>query len=104
MQPARTRGAIDAAEQLGIELTVQIGQQRADRMRAAHDQAARRTVRYVTQSLRDFDDACPRLLGNVRMTIKRARHRGHRDPCFSRDIADRHHHADYHLSGANRVR
>ena len=72
MQAARARGKVDAANQFRKEFTVQVGQQRADRLRASRDQAARGTVRDVTQLLGHAHDALAGLIGNVGVAVQRA--------------------------------
>src|SRR3546814_19314413 len=72
------RDLVDAADQFGEELAVQVGQDHADGVGAAAAEAARGVVRAVTQLVGHAEHALAYGLGHVLVTVEGPRHRRHR--------------------------
>src|SRR3546814_12440424 len=91
---ALARDLVDAADQFGEELAVQVGQDHADGVGAAAAEAARGVVGAVTQFVGHAEHALAYGLGHVLVTVEGPRHRPHRYgrlPCdaFDRDAHPR---------------
>ena len=71
MQSAQARREVDAADQLGEEFAEEVGQQRADGLRAARDEAPRRAMRHVAQAGSDTQYVAPGVLGHARAAVQR---------------------------------
>ena len=83
---------VDAADELGEELSVDVREQDTDRVRAARDEAARRAVRDVAERLdRGLDPGA----GGVQhraLFVEDAGDRGHGDSSLSSHVPDRYAH------------
>src|SRR3546814_3298988 len=87
---ALARDLVDAADQFGEELAVQVGQDHADGVGAAAAEAARGVVGAVTQFVGHAEHALAYGLGHVLVTVEGPRHRRHRYvrlPCRSEEHA-----------------
>src|SRR3546814_555117 len=89
VQAALARDLVDAADQFGEELAVQIGQDHADGVGAAAAEAARGVVRAVTQFVGHAEHALAYGLGHVLVTVEGPRHRRHRYVRLPCDVFDR---------------
>src|SRR5207253_3742655 len=72
MQVAAAGGLVDAADDFGEELSMQVGQQHADRVRTPGDEAASRAVGYIPKSCGDSQNAGAGDIGDVAETIDHA--------------------------------
>ena len=88
VQPARARGQVDAPDQFGEELAVQVGQQCANGVAAAGDQHARGGVRHVVQPIGGGADAQGGFGGDAAVAVERTRNGGHRDPGLASHVFD----------------
>ena len=70
VQSMRARRKVDAADQLGEEFAEQVRQQRAHRLGAAGDQAARRAQRHIAQACDRPLDARARCRGDLGSAIQ----------------------------------
>src|SRR3546814_13973003 len=92
VQAALARDLVDAADQFGEELAVQVGQDHADGVGAAAAQAARGVVRAVAQLVGHAEHALAHGLGHVLVTVEGPRHRRHRNVRLPCDVFDRYAH------------
>jgi hypothetical protein len=84
-------GEVDAADDLGKELAVQVGQQHADRVRAVRDQAAGGAVGPEAQALGDGAHPAARVLVHALAVVEDARDGRNRDAGLARHVLDRRH-------------
>jgi len=82
------RDRVDAADDLGEELAVEIGQEDADGVGAMSDEAARAAVGHVAQRAHGGQHAGAGLLADVLVFVHHARHRGDGHAGLARDILD----------------
>ncbi len=85
--PPPCRG-VDAADQLGEELAVDVRQEDAQRVGLVGREAAGRAVRDVAEALHHLPDAEPGLLADRPLVVENAGHRGHRDTSQPRHLFD----------------
>ena len=104
MQPLAARRQVDAADHLGEELAVQIGQQDADGLSAVRDQAARNAVGPEAQALGNGTHPATRILVHAVAVVEHARDGRDRDARFARNVLDRWHRRGAPEGGGRRRR
>ena len=91
MEPVALHGLVDAADQLGVELAVEIGEQHADGAGLSGAEAAGGGVRGIAEALGDGADAAAGGLRDQAAAVVRAGDGGDRDPRGAGDILNRNH-------------
>src|SRR2546423_5197556 len=91
MESVLLRGVVHAADDLGEELSVQIGEKNAEGLGTAGNETARAAVRDVTHSAGDFANEPSRLVAHRSTAVQNSGHGGNGDPGFAGNILDRDH-------------
>jgi hypothetical protein len=90
---------VDAADELGEELAIEIREQHADGVSTTGAETPCRAVRTIGEPGRRATDAAPRLLGDVAALVERAGRRSHRHARRAGNLSDR----DHDLGSKKRV-
>jgi hypothetical protein len=83
------RRQVDAADDLGEELTIEVREEDTHGARLLGDQAARHRMRRVAEPSGDFQDALAGLLPDGSLLVEHPGHRGDRDPGSTGNLLDR---------------
>src|SRR2546430_15603825 len=91
MESVLRGGVVHAADDLGEELSVQIGEKNAEGLGTTGNETARAAVRDVTHPAGDFANKPPRLIAHWSAAVQNSGHGGNGDLGFAGNVLDRDH-------------